>query len=174
MEDAIVNNLHEADVDYSIVVKRMGDIIPDITDDPKERLIYESIITGIERSASEAITNNKIAQLPLIGAIRKNPIKQYLNDNSEHLKSIRKTMTSDEYKTYVRNMIIDYKDKETAENRTKRIIKLVRSRNKKKYDSMFTTIGKGYAEAYIYTRLLFREVPYVAEVQEAYDRLNNI
>lgn len=174
MDDALLNNINEADIEYTIVVKKTDDIVSDLTDDPTERLIYESIIDGIERSASEAIKNNKVAQLPSIGCIRKSPIRQAMRDNYSNFRIARTNMTGDQYKDHVREIIIDAKETQAKLDATKLIIKRTRSKNKKLYDKYYITIGKAYAEMFIQSILMLKEIPYNVEVQTHFDDLNGI
>lgn len=174
MEDALLNNINDIDIEYTIVVKTMDDIIYNITDDPKEKLIYESIINGIEGSAADAIKNGKIAQLPSIGCVRKSPVRKVIQDNYDNLKIARKNMTSDQYKEHVREIVIDAKQNQEKIDYNKSILRKVRSRNKKVYDKYYITLGKAYAEMYIHSILMLKEVPYDSDVQEAFDNINGL
>lgn len=174
MSEGLINNIDEADIEYSIVIKNMNDILSEVTDDPKEKLIYESIIDGIERTASETIKNGKIAQLPSIGCVRRNPIRKVIQDNHENFRIARKNLSKDNYKEHVRAIIVDAKEQLTKVERDKLILKKTISNNKKKYDKLYITLGKAYANMFIQSILMLKEVPYVLEVQEQYDRLNNI
>lgn len=174
MNDSIQNSINDADAEYEIVVKKADDIISELTDDLKERLIYETIINGIEKHAADSIKDNKIVQLPAIGCVRKNPIRQVIKDNFTNFSIAKKNMTHEQYRDHVREIIIDAKEWQRSIAKEKAVIKNVRKRNKKKYDKLYITLGKAYAEMYIQSLLMFREVPYILEVQEHYDRLNGL
>ena len=83
-------------------------------------------------------------------------------------------MTKGQYQDHVREIVIDAKETLEKEAKQKAIVKLVRSRNKKKYDLLYTTVGKHFAEMYILSILYIKEVPYVREVQEHFDNLNGL
>lgn len=174
MDDSLINNINDADIEYTIVVKKQDDILYDLTDDPKERLIYESIITGIERSAAEAIRDGKVAQLPSIGCLRKSPIRQAIRDNYDNFRIARKQLNKEDYNSHVKEIIIDAKETQARLDKDKAILKKVKSRNKKRYDKLYITLGRAYAEMFIQSILMIKEIPYVLEVQEAYDRFNNV
>jgi len=166
--------MEEIDVDYTIAVKKQSYIISELTDDPKEKLIYESIINGIEETASETVQANKIAQLPAIGCIRKDPVKQVIKDNHSIFKLARKHLTSEEYNKYTKEIVIDARIKQEKEDKRKAYIRRVKSINKVKYDRLYKNLGRSYADMFIYSILCYKEVPYNADVQYAYDKINNL
>jgi len=166
--------MEDVDIDYTIAIRKQADIVSELTDDPTERLIFESIIDGIECTAAETINANKIAQLPSIGCIRKDPVKQAIRNNYSNFKLAKQNLSTEQYKDYSREIVLDVKIKQEREDKYKAFVRSVRSRNKKKYDKIYTTLGRAYAEMFIYSMLCFSEVPYDAEVQYAYDRLNNL
>lgn len=174
MDDRLINNIDDVDIEYLIVVKKSNDILSELTDDPKERLIYKSIIDGIETTASNAIKNGKTAQLPSIGCIRKNPIRKVIQDNFENFRIARRNLSKDDYKEHVRCIVIDAKEQLVKNANERLIVKRTMSKNKKRYDKLYITLGRSYAEMFIKSILLLKEVPYILEVQEQYDRLNNI
>lgn len=173
MSDVLLNNINDADIEYTIIVKRMDDILFEVTDDTNERYIYESIIDGIEKYASDNIKDGKIAQLPSIGCVRKNPIRQVVRDNHNNFRLARKSMNASQYKDHVREVIIDAKQIQAKLERDKLILKRIRSKNKKRYDKLYITLGKAYAEMYIQSILYLREVPFDKEVQDHLDSFNN-
>lgn len=172
--DNTLNNIEDTDIEYLIVVKKMEDILYEVTDDDTERLIYESIIDGIETSAAVAIRAGKVAQLPSIGCLRKNPIRQVVKNNYNNFKIARKYMTKQQYQDHVREVIIDAKETFAKQDAQKLIDKRIRSRNKKQYDLLYTTLGKAHAEMFIFSITALREVPFDIEFQEHYDKLNGL
>ena len=174
MDNQTIDKLYNTDFEYILVVKNSSDIISGITHDPTEQLVYESIIAGIESNAADAVKAGKTAQLPAIGCIRKSPVRQAIKDNKDELSQARQNMSASTYKEHVQKLVIDTKQNQSRIDRNKLAIRNVRSRYKKQYDRYHLTIGKAYAELFIYSLLCLSEVPYVLEVQEAYDRLNGI
>ena len=173
MDSSMLDNNDDIDNDYIIVIKRMDDILQEVTTSIDERVIYESIISNLEQSAADNINNDKIVQLPSIGCIRKNPIRKVIKANYANFKEARKTLNKDEYKDHVRGIIVDARIQQAKEDYDKSILKKIRSRNKKKYDKFYINLGKAYAELYIQSFLFFREVPFNQDVQDAYDSINN-
>lgn len=173
MSDNIINNISEADIEYTIVVKNMDDILSEVAIDDKERLLYESIIDNIERYASETVKAGKIAQLPSIGCIRKNPVRKVIQDNHENFRLARTHMTKEQYKEHVRETIIDSKIELAKLEKERLILKRIRSTNKAKYDKLYINIGKYYAEMFIKSILWLREVPFNIEFEEHYNSLKD-
>lgn len=174
MSNDLNNNINEADFEYLIIVKKADDILSELTDDLTERLIYESIIDSIERSASETIRDGKIASLPSIGCIRKNPIRKVIQDNHETFRIIRKSLTTEQYKQHVKEVIIDAKIEHERNDKQRVILKQIKSRNRKKYDILYLKLGKAYAEMFIQSIYMLKEVPFNLELQQRYDELNGL
>lgn len=174
MNDATPNNINDADIEYSIVVKNHNDIISELTDDATEKLIYESIIGSLESVASKTVKNKKIAQLPSIGCIRINPLREVIKSNHVAFKIAKKNMNSEQYKSHVKEIIIDARQTMAINDARKLAIKRIRSKNKKRYDLLYINIGKAYAEVYILSLLLLRVVPYDDEVQQHLEELNKL
>lgn len=174
MSDHLLNDIDEADLEYTIVVLKQEDILANIDSKDFDKVLMESIITNIEKTASEVIKNGKVAQLPSIGCVRKSPVRQAVRSNHENFREARKKLTKEEYKDHVRGFINDTKNKQKELDRFKIINKKVRSRNKKKYDSYYTKLGKSYAELYILSIIWIKEIPYDPLVQERFNILNGV
>ncbi len=171
-----VNNidLHESDIEYVIIAKNSSDIIFDLADNDEERFLYESIINGVEKCISDAVKDNKVAQLPLIGCIRKNPVRKVIQSNHLNFRLARQSLTKEQYQEHVRSVIIDAKENLIKQDADKLLNMKLRRKNKKKYDQLYITLGKAYAEMFIQSILYLREVAYDVEVQNHFDDLNNL
>ena len=90
MEDTLQNNINEADEEYVIISKTKDDILNELDfENEEERLLCDSIITNLEKNASETIRDMKVAQLPFIGCVRINPVKRKLREAKLHLSAVR-------------------------------------------------------------------------------------
>ena len=156
---------------YEIIVNKMPDIINMLNLSEDNQLLMESIITGIETTAAEFIRDGKIAQLPAVGCIRKDPIKKIVRDNHTNFKIARLHMDKEQYKEHVKGFIVDAKKKLNKADKTKEYSRQVRTRNRKKYDKLYASIGREYAEMYIHAIMLLSVVEYDQEVQDAYDKI---
>lgn len=172
MEDITNEQLNEADVEYIIVSKNKNDILNELDfENEEERLLCDSIISNLEKTASDTIRNMKIAQIPFIGCVRINPVKRKLRDAKLHLRAVRKSLTKEQYKEHVRSYVIDLKEKQEEEDRIKLAFIRIRRNNKKKYEQLFKKCGKAYAELFIMSIYWLKEVPYSQEFEDKYKEL---
>lgn len=174
MENISNESLNEADIEFTIVSKDRHDIINEINfDNEEERLLCDSIISSLEKTASDTIRSMKIAQIPFIGCLRINPVKRKFRDSKLHLSAVRKSLTKEQYKEHVRSYIIDLKEQQKEEDKLKLIFIRIRRNNKKKYETLFKNCGKAYAEMFIMSIYWLKEVPFNLEWEEHYQSLKD-
>lgn len=176
MSDIIDDNkLNEADIEYVIISKDKSDILNELDfENEEEKLLCDSIITNLEKMASENIRNMKVVQLPYIGCIRINPVKREFRDSKKHLGIIRKSLSKEQYKEHVRSYIVDLQEKQKVKDRVKLVLHRIRRKNKVRYEKLYKKLGKSYADLFIMSIYWLREVPFDKEWQERYDELSNI
>lgn len=174
MEFAVHGDAETLNSEYSFIVKNKTDILNELnfTDD-EDRFITDSIITNLEKHASESIRNGKAAQLPYIGVVRKNPLREIIRANYNNFKVARKHMTKEEYKEYASETINLEREKLIAKEKKDLIIKRLISRNKKKYDRLYIELGKHYATVYILSLYWMEAVEFDQDVQDMYDSLKS-
>lgn len=174
MEDINNEQLNEADIEYIIVSKNKNDILNELNfENEEERLLCDSIISNLEKTASDTIRSMKVAQIPFIGCLRINPIKRKLRDAKLHLQAVRKSLTKEQYKEHVRSYVIDLKEKQKEEDRVKLAFTRIRRNNKKKYEQLFKKCGRAYAELFIMSIYWLKEVPFDKEWEEHYQSLKD-
>lgn len=174
MEDIINEQLNEANVEYVIVSKDKNDILNELDfENEEERLLCDSIISNLEKTASDTIRSMKVAQIPFIGCLRINPVKRKLRDAKLHLKAVRKSLTKEQYKEHVRSYVIDLKEKQIEEDRIKLAFARIRRNNKKKYEQLFKKCGRAYAELFIMSIYWLKEIPFDQEWEEHYQSLKD-
>lgn len=174
MEDITNEQLNEADIEYIIVSKDKNDILNELDfENEEERLLCDSIISNLEKTASDTIRNMKVAQIPFIGCLRINPVKRKLRDAKLHLKAVRKSLTKEQYKEHVRSYVIDLKEKQIEEDRIKLAFIRIRRNNKKKYEQLFKKCGRAYAELFIMSIYWLKEVSFNQEWEEHYQSLKD-
>ncbi len=174
MENSINEQLNEADIEYVIISKTKDDILNELDfESEEERLLCDSIISNLEKTASDTIRSMKVAQIPFIGCLRIDPVKRKLRDAKLHLSAVRKSLTKEQYKEHVRSYVIDLKQQQAEEDRRKLIFKRIRSNNKKKYEALFKKCGRAYAELFIMSIYWLKEVPYSQEWEEHYTKLKD-
>lgn len=166
------NPFTKAGFDFELVTKDIKDIIEELSyKNEEDALLCESIIKGIEKNAAKFIENNKVAQIPLIGCIRKSLFRKAIVEKSEVLRAVRKNSTYEEYKEYVREVAIDIKKQLSTDKAKKQMMNSIKRKNKKKYDELCKTLGLAYANMYLYSRTLFKEIPFDADVQDMFDNI---
>lgn len=174
MEDITNEQLNEADIEYIIVSKDKNDILNELDfENEEERLLCDSIISNLEKTASDTIRNMKVAQIPFIGCLRINPVKRKLRDAKLHLRAVRKSLTKEQYKEHVRSYVIDLKEKQIEEDRIKLAFIRIRRNNKKKYEQLFKKCGRAYAELFIMSIYWLKEVSFNQEWEEHYQSLKD-
>lgn len=162
------------DSEYPIVVSEVNDVLDSIEFNSfEERCLCEAIITEMDKAIADTISDEKVANIPFIGCVRRNPIRKAINDNKEKLKVIRKGITKEQYKDHVRCILNDAREKVEKEDARKRFEKTFRNKNKKKYERYFINYGRAYAEAFIKALTWLEEVPFDIEVEEAFENLRN-
>lgn len=173
MED-VSEQLNELEEEYQIICKTKNDILNELDfENEEERVLCDSIISNLEKTAAETISSMQIAQLPLIGCVRINPVKRQLSDAKLHLSAVRKSLTKEQYKEHVRSFIVNLQEKQKEKDRLKFTFVRIRRNNKKKYEELFKKCGKAYAELFIMSIYWLHEVPYDAEWEFQYQVLSD-
>ena len=172
MDDEIQFDVEDIGENYIIISKDTNDILNDMDfNDEDERLLCESIINNLEKDAAAGIRDMKIISLPFIGCIRINPIKRKLRDTKLHLSLMRKNMSKADYKQYVRDIVTEFREDMEKADSEKLIMTKIRRNNKKRYEMYYKKLGKAYAEMFIYSIRLMKDVTFDKEWEEYYQSL---
>ena len=162
MKDNINELVTEADIEYLITSKNKYDILDELDfENEEERFLCDSIISNLEKTAS----------IPYIGCVRINPVKRSLREAKLHLSAVRKGLSKEQYKEHVRSYVVDLKEKQKEKDRIKLLFAKIRRNNKKKYEILFKTCGKAYAELFIMSIYWLKEVAFDQEWEEHYQSL---
>lgn len=167
MSEDIDDNIEE----YKIITKTSKDILSELNLKDDDNFICESIITNLEKTVAKNVREGKCAQIPLIGCIRKNPVKVAIRKDKLNLSAIRKQMSKEEYKEYVKNKVIDYKNKQKEKEHKIIYLKKIINKNKDKYEKLYKKLGKAYADMFIYSIYFLKEVPFDKEWEYNYQQL---
>lgn len=172
MNDNINELVTEADIEYLITSKNKYDILDELDfENEEERFLCDSIISNLEKTASDTIRSMKTASIPYIGCVRINPVKRSLREAKLHLSAVRKGLSKEQYKEHVRSYVVDLKEKQKEKDRIKLLFAKIRRNNKKKYEQLFKTCGKAYAELFIMSIYWLKEVVFDQEWEEHYQSL---
>lgn len=161
-----------ADLEY--VEKSTNDILDDIGFESEiDRLLCKDIVQHLENTAAEEILNNKCIQIPFIGCLRKNPLKQVLEDNRKNFRIIAQNYSKEERKEKYAEVFRNKKAELRKEDYYKARIKKLRRKYKTKYEQYFTHVGPAYAEMFIASRLNFSMVEFNKELEDKLQELYN-
>ena len=175
MSDIVnIKNLDELDAEYVLICKDADDIFNDLKfNNKKEEDTCRMIIDFIEKTISKGVKDFKCMALPFVGNLRYNPIDKAMTAHYKELKLARQVMDKDEYKEYARGLYFYVENKIKVETIRKRVLDKIKKRNNKRYIRYCMTLGKAYADAFLYCMSIFEEVPFNFELQEKYDELTN-
>lgn len=172
MSDVELDELSLSDNEYTIVEKRMSDILDDMEfEDLDERLFCESIISNIEKTAADMLRDNKVVNIPYIGCLRKDPLRRLFRENGAELKKLREQVNIGKYQDEVRSLVTRARISLARKDREKHYLKRIRQSNKKTYDELYIKLGYAYAEMFIFSLSLMRVVEYDEEFEEYYKQL---
>lgn len=172
MNNEQINDIEEADNEYVIISKNISDILGEMDfEDEEEKILCESIITNLEKSAAASIREMKTVSLPYIGCLRINPIKRRFRDAKLHLSLMRKNMSKEDYKNYVRDTYRQFALEQKKIDEEKLIMTRIKRCNKKKYEELYKKLGRNYANMFIYSIRLLAPIDFDAEWEEQYQRL---
>ena len=174
MDDIIKEQIEEADIDYIIVTKSRKDILDDMKfESDEDRLFCDSIISNLEKYAADNIRAMNTVSIPYIGCLRINPVKRKFSNAKLHLSTIRKNMTKEEYKEYVKDIVHEFAQEEDKKEFEKLILTKIRRNNKNKYELLYKTFGKNHAELFIKSIRWLVDIPYDEEFDNYYSQLKD-
>lgn len=148
----------------NLKVIKFKDIFEDInwTNEEFEKDILKDIIFAIETTANKEIANDKVVVLPYIGKITRNtPVIKAKSDMLATFrnKEIEVTFKHELMRKKVLKNIKERNDKLVADHKRKMWIKF----HREKYDRIYRTQGKIYADWYSHLMVNFKEVEHIDE-----------
>lgn len=174
MDKNVIDNIYDSDLNNELEVNTMKDIINSIGFKSEEdKLMCEVIITNLEKYAAENIKQSKTVNIPYIGCIRKSPLREAIVSHRFDFKKARLSMSKEEYKDYVRQSIDKLKKEERRKNNLKRELYKIQKINHKQYNKLYESVGKTYADFYIFAIYCLTPVEHNEEFEELYRELSN-
>ena len=167
MDKNVIDNIYDSDLNNELEVNTMKDIINSIG------FKSEVIITNLEKYAAENIKQSKTVNIPYIGCIRKSPLREAIVSRRFDFKKARLSMSREEYKDYVRQSIDKLKKEERRKNDLKRELYKIQKINHKQYNKLYESVGKAYADFYIFAIYCLTPVEHNEEFEELYRELSN-
>lgn len=173
MNSEELERIEEIDEQYKIIRKDVNDIIEEIDFDTEDdKLICHSIITNMDKYMAKTFKENKCANIPYMGCVRKTIIARTINENKTNFKLAKTELTKEEYKDHVRSYIYDAKETQKKLDREKLILKKIRSKFNKKYKELYVKLGAAYADLFIKSLSWFQPIEFNQDIQDMYDKLN--
>lgn len=154
--------------EFVLVSKTRANILQELHLNEKDYVLYNNIIEHIENDLTETIREDKVGVLPTLGKIYKTLSNTVIKEHADELKDARRRLNKENYKEYVRELFRQEQakvDKEVA--RKKRYIEF-KKKVYPKYMKLHYTIGKEYADAWLYTMSKFTIVEHNQELDEVY------
>ena len=141
----------------------------------EDKLILNDIILDVEELAVNYLSDDKLGVIPYLGTFKLNGGIKNIAKHSEDIKAAKKLgATNEELKNMQINLYIEgIKEDEEKENEDKRF-RYIKKIFKKEYNEFYQTLGKSYAEMFIWTLTLLKPIEFNKAFQEAYERLNNL
>lgn len=161
---------------YDIDIKTKTDILNDIHDlNEEEKEILNSIIFNSDLLLTESLKSDGITHLPLIGNFSLDFGKRYVEKNMNKVNEWKETIKDrKEYSNKMRELYKEgWKNRNIVVANNNKLESL-KTKNKKKYEELCKTMGKIYADTYIYSMSLIEVIPFDIEYEKAYQRLNNV
>lgn len=157
--------------EYILQTVEIDTIINELTNDDEEAALTKSIILNLEEEAAKTIKAGLIAQLPQVGKIQRNTIKDMMQTRNKELREARKVMSKEDYKVFAKKVRKEVKDNIEEEYNKRKIVEKYKRNLKHTYTNLVINRGKLYAELYIQAILNCKSIPFDKAVQEQYDRL---
>ena len=151
----------------------INDILNDIhfeTEDDK--LLMKDIISNLESVVAEEIKNGKCVQIPYIGSLRKNPLKETLEKNRTNFRIAAKALSKEGFKEHCSLVFKKKKDELRIQDYEKAKLKQIRKRNQKAFEQLYIDIGPAYANMYIFSKTLMKAVDFNEEFEDKIQELN--
>ena len=151
----------------------INDILNDIhfeTEDDK--LLMKDIISNLESVVAEEIKNGKCVQIPYIGSLRKNPLKETLEKNRTNFRIAAKSLSKEGFKEHCSLVFKKKKDELRIQDYEKAKLKQIRKRHQKEFEQLYIDIGPAYANMYIFSKTLMKAVDFNEEFEDKIQELN--
>ena len=161
-----LNKLEYEEVDINNI---LDDIHFETEDD---KLLMKDIISNLESVVAEEIKNGKCVQIPYIGSLRKNPLKETLEKNRTNFRIAAKSLSKEGFKEHCSLVFKKKKDELRIQDYKKAKLKQIRKRHQKEFEQLYINIGPAYANMYIFSKTLMKAVEFNEEFEDKIQELN--
>lgn len=151
----------------------IDDILNDIHFEKEDdKLLMKDIISNLEFVIAEEIKNGKCVQIPYIGSLRKNPLKETLEQNRTNFRIAAKSLSKEGFKEHCSLVFKKKKDELRIQDYNKTKLKQMRKRHQKEFEQLYVNIGPAYANMYIFSKTLMKAVDFNEEFENKIQELN--
>ena len=141
----------------------------------EEKLIMNDIVLDVEELVVDYLNNDKLGIIPYLGTFKLNGGIKNIAKHSEELKAAKKAgATKEELKDMQLQFYIEGVKKDEQLTKEEKVYRQWKKVYKKEYNELYQTVGKSYAEMFIWTKTLLKPIEFNPAFQEAYERLNNL
>lgn len=160
---------------WDIEVIERRELINSMNLTEEEKLIMNDIVLDIEELAVDYLNNDKLGIIPYLGTFKLNGGIKNIAKHSEELKAAKKAgATKEELKDMQLQFYIEGVKKDEQLTKEEKVYRQWKKVYKKEYNELYQTVGKTYAEMFIWTKTLLKPIEFNPAFQEAYERLNNL
>ena len=153
--------------------KDINDILSDISFEIEDdKLLMKDVISNLESVVAEEVKNGKCVQIPYIGSVRKNPLKETLEKNRTNFRIAAKSLSKEGFKEHCSLIFKQKKDELRIQDYEKSKVKQIRKRHRKEFERLYVDIGPAYANMYIKSKMMLAPVLFDEEFEERYQELN--
>lgn len=161
-------DIPDADLDYVLIYKDMDNIIDEMTfDNIEDKEITRSIIDSLEHEAAAQLKKKNTVNIPYLCNLGIDTTAVCVQQHAKDFYHAKKTMTKEQYKAYVKDIIHRaHKEAEAIELR-KRMFNHFKVVHRKEYNKKKDTMGKAYADCWIQYMYAFQPVDYDEDLNNA-------
>ena len=160
---------------WDIEVIERRELINSMNLTEEEKLIMNDIVLDVEELAVDYLNNDKLGIIPYLGTFKLNGGIKNIAKHSEELKAAKKAgATKEELKDMQLQFYIEGVKKDEQLTKEEKVYRQWKKVYKKEYNELYQTVGKSYAEMFIWTKTLLKPIEFNPAFQEAYERLNNL
>ena len=153
--------------------KDINDILSDINFETEDdKLLMKDVISNLESVVAEEVKNGKCVQIPYIGSVRKNPLKETLEKNRTNFRIAAKSLSKEGFKEHCSLVFKKKKDELRIQDYEKAKLKQIRKRHQKEFEQLYINIGPAYANMYIFSKTLMKAVDFNEEFEDKIQELN--
>lgn len=160
---------------WDIEVIERRELINSMNLTEEEKLIMNDIVLDVEELVVDYLNNDKLGIIPYLGTFKLNGGIKNIAKHSEELKAAKKAgATKEELKDMQLQFYIEGIKKDEQLTKEEKVYRQWKKVYKKEYNELYQTVGKTYAEMFIWTKTLLKPIEFNPAFQEAYERLNNL